>query len=104
MKIIDLRIREKLGTKARRMPNYHEFMANIEPWQKIQSFDTMQNMLLSAFKWDSTPQGHDYWQKVFDSIELEQIPLCPKCQRRYIVSFKKTIKMFHCKQCDFFFK
>jgi hypothetical protein len=99
MKIIDRRRDEQLGTKAKALPMYKEFISLVEKDKKVQCYNTLQDMLLDAFKWDKTPQGHEYWQSVYDSIVLEEHPKCPKCNQLGKVWLLKTVNKHKCQKC-----
>jgi len=103
MKIIDYRRDEVLSTKAKRLPMYKEFIQLVEKDKKGTSYYNMKNMLLDAFKWDSTPQGHEYWQSVYDSIVIADHPKCTKCNTIYKVKFLKTINKYKCNRCQITF-
>ncbi len=103
MKIIDYRTDEVLSTKAKRLPMYKEFIQLVEKDKKGTSYYNMKNMLLDAFKWDSTPQGHEYWQSVYDSIVIADHPKCTKCNTIYKVKFLKTINKYKCNRCQITF-
>ena len=99
MKIIDRRRDEQLGTKAKALPMYKEFIQLVEKDKSVQSYYNMKDMLLDAFKWDKTPQGHEYWQSVYDSIVLEEHPKCPKCNQLGKVWLLKTVNKHKCNKC-----
>jgi hypothetical protein len=99
MKIIDRRRDEQLGTKAKALPMYKEFIQLVEKDKRVQSYYNMKDMLLDAFKWDKTPQGHEYWQSVYDSIVLEEHPKCPKCNQLGKVWLLKTVNKHKCQKC-----
>jgi len=99
MKIIDRRRDEQLGTKAKGLPMYKEFIQLVEKDKRVQSYYNMKDMLLDAFKWDKTPQGHEYWQSVYDSIVLEEHPKCPKCNQLGKVWLLKTVNKHKCQKC-----
>jgi hypothetical protein len=99
MKIIDYRRFNQLRTKAKDLPMYKDFISLVEKDKKVQCYNTLQDMLLDAFKWDKTPQGHEYWQSVYDSIVLEEHPKCPKCNQIGKVWFLKTINKHKCQKC-----
>jgi len=103
MKIIDYRTDEVLSTKAKRLPMYKDFIQLVEKDKKGTSYYNMKNMLLDAFKWDSTPQGHEYWQSVYDSIVIADHPKCTKCNTIYKVKFLKTINKYKCNRCQITF-
>lgn len=103
MKIIDYRTDEVLSTKAKKLPMYKEFIQLVEKDKKGTSYYNMKNMLLDAFKWDSTPQGHEYWQSVYDSIVIADHPKCTKCNTIYKVKFLKTINKYKCNKCKITF-
>lgn len=103
MKIIDYRTDEVLSTKAKRLPMYKEFIQLVEKDKKGTSYYNMKNMLLDAFKWDSTPQGHEYWQSVYDSIVIADHPKCTKCNTIYKVKFLKTMNKYKCNRCQITF-
>ena len=99
MRIIDRRRDEQLGTKAKGLPMYKEFIQLVEKDKRVQSYYNMKDMLLDAFKWDKTPQGHEYWQSVYDSIVLEEHPKCPKCNQIGKVWLLKTVNKHKCQKC-----
>ena len=103
MKIIDRRRDEQLGTKAKGLPMYKEFIQLVEKDKRVQSYYNMKDMLLDAFKWDKTPQGHEYWQSVYDSILLEEHPKCPKCNQIGKVWLLKTVNKHKCNKCKITF-
>ena len=103
MKIIDRRRDEQLGTKAKGLPMYKEFIQLVEKDKRVQSYYNMKDMLLDAFKWDKTPQGHEYWQSVYDSIVLEEHPKCPKCNQIGKVWLLKTVNKHKCNKCKITF-
>ena len=103
MKIIDRRRDEQLGTKAKALPMYKEFIQLVEKDKRVQSYYNMKDMLLDAFKWDKTPQGHEYWQSVYDSIVLEEHPKCPKCNQLGKVWLLKTVNKHKCQKCKITF-
>jgi hypothetical protein len=103
MKIIDRRRDEQLGTKAKALPMYKEFIQLVEKDKRVQSYYNMKDMLLDAFKWDKTPQGHEYWQSVFDSIVLAEHPKCPKCNQLGKVWLLKTVNKHKCNKCKITF-
>jgi hypothetical protein len=104
MKIIDVQISEQLRTKAKKLPMYKEFIELVDKDKKVQRYYNMKIMLLDAFKWDSTPQGHEYWQSVFDSIEVKQMKFCPQCNTRNKVCFLKVNKNYKCYKCKITFQ
>ena len=99
MKIIDYRRFNQLRTKAKDLPMYKDFISLVEKDKRVQSYYNMKDMLLDAFKWDKTPQGHEYWQSVYDSIVLEEHPKCPKCNQIGKVWFLKTVNKHKCQKC-----
>jgi hypothetical protein len=103
MKIIDRRRDEQLGTKAKALPMYKEFIQLVEKDKRVQSYYNMKDMLLDAFKWDKTPQGHEYWQSVYDSIVLVEHPKCPKCNQMGKVWLLKTVNKHKCNKCKITF-
>lgn len=34
--------------------------------------DSICDALLCAFYWDQTPQGHDYWEDIFNAYEADE--------------------------------
>lgn len=34
--------------------------------------DSICDALLCAFYWDQTPQGHDYWEAIFNAYEADE--------------------------------
>jgi hypothetical protein len=36
----------------------------------IKNYDTFRNFLMSAFNWNETPQGQNYWLKVLWETEI----------------------------------
>jgi hypothetical protein len=103
MKIIDRRRDEQLGTKAKALPMYKEFIQLVEKDKRVQSYYNMKDMLLDAFKWDKTPQGHDYWQAVYDSIVIADHPKCPQCNTIGKVKLLKTANKHKCNKCKITF-
>jgi hypothetical protein len=103
MKIIDRRRDEQLGTKAKALPMYKEFIQLVEKDKRVQSYYNMKDMLLDAFKWDKTPQGHDYWQSVYDSIVIADHPKCPQCNTIGKVQLLKTLDKHKCNRCKITF-
>jgi hypothetical protein len=103
MKIIDYRKANTLRIKAKDLPNYKEFIALVSKDKMCQYYNTMQDMVLDAFKWDKTPQGHDYWQGIYDSIELRQQPNCPQCNGIARVWLLKTVNKYKCQKCKITF-
>jgi hypothetical protein len=103
MKIIDYRRDEQLGTKAKGLPMYKEFIQLVEKDKRIQSYYNMKDMLLDAFKWDKTPQGQEYWQSVYDSIVIADHPKCPQCNTIGKVKLLKTLDKHKCNKCKILF-
>lgn len=103
MTIIDYRRTNTLRAKAKALPNYKEFIALVEKDKRVQCYNTMQDMILDAFEWDKTPQGHDYWQAVYDSIELREHPRCPQCKSIARVWLMKTLNKYKCQKCKITF-
>jgi hypothetical protein len=103
MKIIDRRRDEQLGTKAKALPMYEEFIQLVEKDKRVQSYYNMKDMLLDAFKWDKTPQGHEYWQSVYDSIVIADHPKCPQCNTIGKVKLLKTLDKHKCNKCKITF-
>ena len=103
MKIIDRRRDEQLGTKAKGLPMYKEFIQLVDKDKRVQSYYNMKDMLLDAFKWDKTPQGHEYWQSVYDSIVIADHPKCPQCNTIGKVKLLKTVNKHKCNKCKITF-
>jgi hypothetical protein len=103
MKIIDYRRFDQLQAKARTLPNYKEFIKLVEKDKRVQCYNTLQDMLLDAFKWDQTPQGHDYWQRIYDSVEVQNYPNCPQCKCIGKVHLLKTVNKHKCQKCKITF-
>ncbi len=103
MKIVDIQITEETRIKAKRLPMYFEFMINCPKEKYLNKHFTLKTMLLDSFKWDSTPEGHEYWQRVYDSIEVKQMKLCPQCNTRGKVRFLKTNQNYKCDKCKITF-
>jgi hypothetical protein len=103
MKIIDRRRDEQLGTKAKGLPMYKEFIQLVEKDKRVQSYYNMKDMLLDAFKWDKTPQSHEYWQSVYDSIVIADHPKCPQCNTIGKVKLLKTLDKHKCNKCKITF-
>jgi hypothetical protein len=99
MKILDIRIKEQIRTKAKKLPMYDSFMRYVEHHEKYRNCETLKDMLLDTFKWDQTREGHDYWQGVFDSIETVEMPACPKCNQNHRVYWRPQLKEYHCPNC-----
>lgn len=99
MTIIDYRRSNQLRTKARILPNYKEFIQLVEKDKRVQCYHTLQDMLLDAFKWDQTPQGHEYWQSIYDSIQVKDHPHCPQCKCIGRVWLLKTVNKYRCQKC-----
>lgn len=99
MKIKDYRSSRVLTIKAKSLPMCEEFLKLVDEEKKLRKYNTLQDMLLDAFKWDSTPQGHEYWQQVHDSIEIIPHKPCPQCNGiAKIVILTKT-KQNQCNRC-----
>ena len=103
MEIKDYRYSNELRTKAKALPMYEEFIKLVDDDKKVQKYNTIQDMLLDAFKWDSSPQGQDYWQSVYDSIVLQDHPKCPKCNQIGKVWLLKTVNKHKCQKCKITF-
>jgi hypothetical protein len=99
MKILDIRIKEKVQTKAKRLPMCDAFMRNIQSHHRYRHFETLKDMLLDSFKWDETPEGHDYWQGVFDLIETVELLPCPKCGQSRRICWRPRLQENHCPNC-----
>jgi hypothetical protein len=104
MEIKDYRYSNELRTKAKALPMYEEFIKLVDDDKKVQKYNTIQDMLLDAFKWDSSPQGQDYWQSVYDSIVIIDHPRCPKCNRLAKVTFSKSKGNYRCFLCKINYK
>jgi ribosomal protein L37AE/L43A len=99
MKIQDIKIKERVKTKAKFLPMGDKILKYTEFDVLEQEVRTYKDMLLMAFRWDSTPEGHDYWQSVVDSIEPPNMPTCPKCNNPKI-DFKRKVQLYCCKKCQ----
>ena len=76
MKIQDVRIKEQIRTKAKKLPMCDSFMRYVEHHEKYRNCETLKDMLLDTFKWDQTREGQEYWQRVHDSIQLMPSKKC----------------------------
>lgn len=99
MKIVDIQVMEETIHKAKRLPMCFEFMINCPAERLRDKHYSLKAMLINSFKWDATPEGHDYWQRVYDSIVVKPIPFCPVCKHRNKVRFLKRTENYKCDIC-----
>lgn len=49
-------------------PYSQQAIDNTSPYQLTLEYDDIKTALLSAFVWEHTLQGHDYWNKLQESL------------------------------------
>lgn len=94
-KIIDFEERKTFYIKVRLLPNYKRVLELSDPELFYEVYQKVQDCLIEGFKWDETEEGHEYWQSVYDSVEVVPKKIC--CNKKMRTS--DLSKYYRCKIC-----
>lgn len=68
MEIKDYRQTKMFRLKIRLLPNWKDVLNYANKRLLKKHYASLQDCLIEGFKWDETPEGHEYWQNIHDSI------------------------------------
>jgi hypothetical protein len=82
-KIKDYREQREFRYKIRLLPNWEtviNYVSNKDILYK--KYTRLDDCIIDGFKWDETPEGHKYWQRVCASIKFMPAKKCCKIYMR----------------------
>jgi hypothetical protein len=80
--IKDFQERKIFKNKIKLLPNWEKVLEYSDKALHYEYYTRVDECLLDAFKWDDTPEGGDYWAKIYKSIKtVKYIKCCDKWTR-----------------------
>lgn len=94
-KVKDFREQREFRHKVKMLPDWKKIIEYAHPDVLYEKYTRLDDCLMEAFKWDETPEGHEYWQRVYDSIETMPMQKC--CNKWMRTS--DTSHRYRCTKC-----
>lgn len=100
--IKDFREQKEWRYKIKLLPDYKKIIEYSlkeygNDFIKFEKYCRLDDCLLDAFKWDKTPEGVEYWQKIVDSIQVMPLKKCCNTWMR-TSDFQQTYRCIKCKK------